>query len=70
MFPHYLEVAGWLALAALAFAWVAMAVYVTVDLARREAAHRSRWRWIAAIWFVPIVGVSVYLMATRRGTIT
>ncbi|WP_045821113.1 hypothetical protein [Williamsia herbipolensis] len=66
MFPHYLEVAGWLALAAVTLAWIAMAVYVTIDLVRREVASRPRRQRLALIWLVPIVGVAVHLLATRR----
>ena len=66
MFPHYLEVAGWLALAAVALAWIAMAVYVTVDLVRHEVASRSRRQRLALIWLAPIVGVAIHLLAPRR----
>ncbi|MGJ0118917.1 hypothetical protein ACQ7HM_06890 [Williamsia sp. MIQD14] len=70
MFPHYLEVAGWLALAAVTLAWIAMAVVVTVDLVTREPAPRSRGRRLAAIWLLPIIGVAVHLVVTRRRTLT
>ena len=67
MFPHYMQVAGWLALAAVALAWIAMAVYVTIDLMTRSpAATRTRRRAIAVIWLLPVVGVVAYLLATRR----
>ncbi len=67
MFPHYMEVAGWLALAAVALAWVAMAAYVTVDLMTRSTAPTAtRWRAVAVIWLLPVVGVIAYLVATRR----
>ncbi|GAA1458502.1 hypothetical protein [Williamsia maris] len=67
MFPHYMEVAGWLALAAVVLAWVAMAAFVTIDLMTRSTAStRTRWRAVAIIWLLPVVGVIAYLVATRR----
>ncbi len=67
MFPHYMEVAGWLALAAVALAWVAMATYLTIDLMTRPtASSRTRWRGVAVIWLLPVVGVVAYLVVTRR----
>ncbi len=67
MFPHYLEVSGWLALAAVVLAWIALAAYLTVDLATRsDAATPTRCRAVAAIWLLPVVGVFVYLVVTRR----
>lgn len=66
MFPHYLEVAGWLALAVVTLAWLAMAVFVTFDLIGREVASRSRRQRLALIWLVPIVGVALHLLAIRR----
>lgn len=67
MFPHYMEVAGWLALAAVVLAWVAMAIFLTIDLmTRRTASSGARWRAVAVIWLLPVVGVIAHLVVTRR----
>ncbi|GAA2058379.1 hypothetical protein [Williamsia deligens] len=66
MVPHYLEVSAWLALAAVTFAWIALAAYLTmVVIAQDDATRAQRSRWIAALWLLPFVGVAVVLVARR-----
>ncbi len=67
MFPHYMLVAGWLALAAVVLAWVSMAAYLTVSITSQSDAPRSeRVRWIVRLWLLPVVGVAAYLMVAAR----